>query len=363
MLSVLCSVPSVFKSNIKVMKIWKFGIIGAGLIADFHAKAIQSLPNAVLTGICGTNPGKVRALSEKYKCRAFKDCDDLLGSSEIEIVTIATPSGAHMERSISAAQHGKHVLCEKPIEISLERIDRMIVAHERAGTRLGGIFNYRFHDTVKHLKNAVSDGRFGIITCASVFVPWWRPESYYRGSWHGTRKLDGGGALMNQAIHMVDLLQYLMGPVDSLQSITATLAHEIEVEDTAVSILRFRNGALGMIYGTTASYPGQFRRLEITGTKGTVIQVDNSIKVWEFSEKEAFDNEILSLFGKAEGGGGASDPAAIPFEPHARNIAAFIDSVEKDNPFEVDGLEARKAVEIILAIYRSAGEMSPFHFS
>jgi len=344
------------------MKIWKFGIIGAGLIADFHARAIQSLPNARLVGICGTNLQKVKSLSEKYGCMAYSDCAALLGS-EIDIVTIATPSGAHMEPAIKAAQNGKHVICEKPLEISLDRIDHMIDAHEKAGTLLGGIFNYRYHDSLGYLKRVVDSGRFGRITCASVFVPWWRSESYYEGSWHGTSKLDGGGALINQAIHMIDILQYIMGPVESLQSYTATLAHNIEVEDTATSVLRFRNGSLGIIYGTTASFPGQFRRIEITGTRGTVIQVENSFMVWQFEDQTDEDLEILSKFGSVEGGGGVSDPSAIPFEPHARNIEAFIHSIETGTQFEIDGYEARKAVEIIIAIYKSSREMKPFYFN
>ncbi|MBI5009705.1 MAG: Gfo/Idh/MocA family oxidoreductase [Bacteroidia bacterium] len=344
------------------MKIWNFGIIGAGLIADFHARAVLCLPNARLVGVCGTNSEKVQKLAVKFNCKAFTDSGQMLESPDIEVITIATPSGAHMEPAISSAEHGKHVICEKPLEISLERIDRMIEAHRKAGTSLGGIFNFRFHDTLKYIKNAVDTGRFGRITCASVFVPWWRPESYYRGSWHGTMALDGGGAMMNQSIHMVDILQYLMGPVESLQAYTGTLAHEIEAEDTATCILRFRNGALGMIYGTTASFPGQFRRLEITGTKGTVIQVENSIKVWQFEDRYDYDNEILAKFGKVEGGGGVSDPAAIPFEPHALNIASFLNSLESGKEFEISGTEARKAVEIVLAIYRSAKGMRPFRF-
>lgn len=345
------------------MKVWNFGIIGAGLIADFHAKAIQSLKNTRLIGICGSNPEKARILAGKYNCKIFSSYEEMLRSDEIEIVTIATPSGTHMEQAIEAARQGKHVICEKPLEISLERIDNMIESHAKAGTRLGGIFNYRFNDSLKYLKSAIENGRFGTISYASVHVPWWRSEGYYKDSWHGTLKLDGGGALMNQSIHMIDILQYLMGPVDSLQAYTATLAHTIEVEDTAAAILKFKNKALGMIYGSTASFPGQFRRMEITGTKGTVIQVENSFKVWQFADQIEADVEIFNKFNKIEGGGGVSDPAAIPFEPHARNFAAFIESVESGKPFEIDGPEARKAVEIILAIYSSAKGMKPFYFS
>ena len=344
------------------MRIWKFGIVGAGLIADFHAKAIQNLENATLIGIYGSNQGKAHRLSEKYTCKMFENLEELLCSEEIEIVVIATPSGAHLEPTIAAALNGKHVICEKPLEISLERIDKMIEAHHLAGTKLAGIFNYRYHETVKYLKSAIDNGRFGTITYASVHVPWWRSDDYYKESWHGTLNLDGGGALMNQAIHMIDMLQYLMGPVDSLQAYTATLGHSIEAEDTGVAVLKFKNNALGVIYGSTASFPGQFRRIEITGTKGTVIQVENSFKVWQFSNQTEADNEIFVRFNQIEGGGGVSDPSAIPFEPHAKNISAFIDAIESGITFEINGQEAKKAVEIVLAIYTSAREERPYIF-
>jgi len=335
------------------MKVWNFGIIGAGLIADFHAKAVQSLPNARLTGITGTNIIKARKLAEKYNCRAYENITEMLKRADIDIVTIATPSGAHMEPAIEAARAGKHVLCEKPLEITLERIDRMIEVHEKAGTKLGGIFNYRYNEPVRLLKSAVDNGRFGTVTFAAIYVPWWRSDDYYKDSWHGTLKLDGGGALMNQAIHMIDLLQYMIGPVESLSGFTATLGHKIEVEDTGAAVLRFKNNALGMIYGSTASFPGQFRRIEITGTRGTVIQEENSFKLLQFADQTEEDKEILRRFSQIHGGGGVSDPGAIPFEPHARNIAAFIESVEGGEEFEINGQEARKAVEIIQAIYTS----------
>lgn len=344
------------------MKNWNFGIIGAGMIADFHAKAIQSIKNARLIGFCGSNADKARLLAEKYKCKTFLNYEEMLSSDEIEVVSIATPSGAHMEPAIESARRGKHVICEKPLEISLERIDKMIEAHEKAGTSLGGIFNYRFDDTITPLKTAIEKGRFGTISYASVHVPWWRSDDYYKNSWHGTWKLDGGGALMNQSIHMIDILQYLMGPIDSLQAYTATLGHAIEVEDTATAILQFKNKALGAIYGSTASFPGQFRRIEITGTKGTVIQAENSFKVWQFADQTEADIEVLHKFSEIGGGGGVSDPGAISFQLHAKNIAAFIESIEAGRPFEIDGVEARKAVEIVLAIYSSAKERQAYLF-
>jgi predicted dehydrogenase len=345
------------------MKKWNFGIIGTGLIADFHALAIQSLPNAKLAGFWGTNSEKTAKLTRKFGCKSWESYQQMLASDEVEIVIIATPSGVHLEPAVEAARYGKHVICEKPLEITLDRIDKMIKAHAESGTRLGGIFNYRYYDTVKPLKLAIDSGRFGTITYASVHVPWWRTEEYYKDNWHGTKELDGGGALMNQSIHMIDLLQYLMGPVISLNAYTATLAHSIEVEDTATAILQFKNNALGVIYGTTASFPGQFRRLEITGTKGTVILVENSFKVWQFANELKEDREVLKKFGKIEGGGGVSDPAAIPFEPHAKNIAAFITAIDKKQSFEIEGSEARKSVEIILAIYESAKTNRTIHIN
>ncbi len=345
------------------MKIWNFGIIGAGSIAGFHARAISSLDNANLVGICGSNPDKVKALAASYHCEQFEDTTSMLRHPGIDMVIVATPSGAHMSPTIEAAKYGKHVLCEKPLEVKLERIDKMIAAHKKSGTRLGGIFNYRFNEVVCIVKKAVDNGRFGIITNASVYVPWWRSDDYYRSSWRGTWLLDGGGALMNQSIHMVDMLQYIMGPVASLNAYTATLGHSrIEVEDTAVAILKFKNSALGMVYGTTASYPGQFRRLEITGTHGTVIMEEDSLKVWQFANPGEEDNLIAEKYGTIKGGGGVSDPTAIPFEPHARNIAAFIEAVEAGKPFGVDAAEARKSVEIILAIYESARDSKEILF-
>ena len=338
------------------MKTWNFGVVGAGLIADFHARAIRDIPNAKFVACCDTVVPKAQALAGKYGAKAYGSYEEMVKSDDINVVTIATPSGLHMEPTIAAAQAGKHVICEKPIEITLERIDAMIAAHKKAGTRLGGVFPYRFNDLMVPLREAIRTGRFGTITYASVYVPWWRIDAYYKDSWHGTQKLDGGGALMNQSIHMVDMLCDLMPPIESVQAYTATLGHTIETEDTAVAALRYKTGALGVIYGTTASFPGQFRRFEITGTKGTVINVENSITVWQFADERPEDAEIRQKFMKIQGGGGVADPAAITHENHTRNFKAFLDALEKGKDFWIGGPEARKAVEVTLAIYRSARE-------
>ncbi|MBN1818927.1 MAG: Gfo/Idh/MocA family oxidoreductase [Sedimentisphaerales bacterium] len=335
------------------MKKWKFGIVGAGLIADFHARAIQDLPNAALVGVYDMQLDRARQLAANYSAGSYETIESLL--PDVEIITIATPSGAHLAPAIAAAQAGVHVLCEKPLEIALDRIDTMIAAHQKAETLLGGIFQNRFNAAMIPLREAVMQGRFGAVTYAGVFVPWWRNDEYYQGSWHGTWQLDGGGALMNQSIHMVDMLIDLMGLPASVQAYTATLGHKIEAEDTAVAVLRFPNEALGMIYGTTASWPGQFKRFEITGTKGTVVYLEDSFSVWQFADEQEQDEEIRKRFGQIETkGGGVSDPAAISYQNHMKNFAAFLQALESGCEFEIGGAEARKSVELIQAIYTAA---------
>jgi len=222
---------------------------------------------------------------------------------------------------------------------------------------LGAIFPQRFNPVIRTVHAAAAAGRFGQLAIAASYVPWWRDDAYYGpGRWQGTKALDGGGALMNQSIHMVDMLCDLMPPIESVQAYTATLGHTMEAEDTAVAVLCYTTGALGVIYGTTSSFPGQFRRFEITGTKGTVINVENSITVWQFADERPEDAQVRQKFMKIQGGGGVADPAAITHENHTRNFKAFLDSLEKGKDFWISGPEARKAVEVILAIYRSAKE-------
>jgi len=342
------------------MKTWNFGIIGAGLIADFHAMAIRDIPNTKLIACCDVVLDKAKKLADKYSCRAFAGYEEMLKIKELDIVTVATPSGLHAEPTIAAAKAGKHVICEKPLDITLERIDAMIEAHKKSGTVLGGVFPLRFNDAVEPLKEAINSGRFGTITYAGAYVPWWRTDEYYKNTWRGTWKLDGGGALMNQSIHQIDMLCHLMPPIESIQAYTGRPGHpQIETEDTAVAVLRFTNGALGIIYGTTASYPGQFRRIEITGTKGTVIYTEDSFTLWQFADERPEDEQIRKRFGKITGGGGVADPAAIPYQNHTRNFKAFIDSLESGSPFSINGYEARRAVEVILAIYKSAKTQKP----
>lgn len=342
------------------MRKWAFGIVGAGTISDYHARAINDTPGAEIYGVCGLSIDRVKEFSAKYNCRAFADYDEMFKEEQIDIVTLATPSGVHAAPAIAAAKAGKNVLCEKPLEITLDRIDAMIEAHEKAGTQLGGILQVRFDKALDPLREAIRQGRFGTITHASVYVPWWRTDEYYTDSWHGTWKLDGGGALMNQSIHIIDTLCEMMPPVESVMAYTATLGHpRMETEDTACAVLKFSGGALGTIYGSTASYPGRFMRLEITGTKGTVIFEEDSLSVWTFAEETEEDERIRKRFGQVQSIGGESAPDQFPHTLHTVLFQEFIKSLETGEEFRINGHEARKSVQLIQAIYESSRNHKP----
>jgi predicted dehydrogenase len=250
-----------------------FGIIGCGMIANFHAKAIADVRGTKLVACFDNFPASADRFAKANGCRAYHSLDEMLADPEVNIVTIGTPSGAHMEPAVAAANAGKHVIVEKPLEITLKRCDAIIEACERNNVKLSAIFPSRFHDSSRKMKKAIDSGRFGTLTMGDSYVKWFRTQEYYdSGAWRGTWEFDGGGALMNQAIHSVDLLTWLMGPVVEITAHTSTLAHErIAVEDVAVATLKFANGALGVIEASTAAYPGYLKRIEISGSQGTAV--------------------------------------------------------------------------------------------
>jgi predicted dehydrogenase len=334
-----------------------FGIIGCGMISRFHARAIADVRGAKLIGATDSYVAAAERFAADHACRFYKDLDELLADPAVHIVTVATPSGAHMEPAVAAARAGKHVIVEKPLEITLRACDKIIDACDKAGVKLATVFPSRFHDASVKVKQAVDSGRFGKLTLGDAYVKWFRTQQYYdSGAWRGTWALDGGGALMNQAVHSVDLLTWLMGPVRSIHAQTDTLAHErIEVEDVAVATLRFASGALGVIEATTAAYPGYLKRIEISGSAGTAVLEEEDIKVWDFAKRERGDAAILKALGEQKSsGGGASDPAAIGHHGHALQFRDFVHAIREDRTHAVDGREVRRSVEIILAIYKSA---------
>lgn len=335
-----------------------FGIIGCGMIAEYHTRAINEIPHARVVAAFSRNPAngaRIAALAaERGECRVYDDLDLLLNHSGLDVVCICTPSGAHLEPALAAARRGKHVIVEKPMEITLPRCDAMLDACATAGVRLAAIFPSRFSRANAALKAAIAAGRFGRLTLGDTYVKWWRTQQYYdSGGWRGTWELDGGGALMNQAIHNVDLLQWLMGDVESVQALTALQCHDrIEVEDTAVAALRFRNGALGVIEAATSCYPGLLKRTEIHGCDGSARVEQDDITLWSFREERPEDARWQPRGNPVSGG--AADPRDISHAGHREQIADFLHAIDSGGAPLVDGREGRKAVEIIRAIYRSA---------
>jgi predicted dehydrogenase len=290
-------------------------------------------------------------------CFLTDDLPTALARPDVQVVIVATPSGAHLEPAVAAAAVGKHVVVEKPLEISVARCDRIIDACDQHKVKLCTIFPSRFGDANAALKAAVDAGRFGRLTLGETTCKWWRSQAYYdEGGWKGTQALDGGGALMNQAIHNVDLLCWLMGPVTQVSGFTATLAHErIEVEDTAVACLRFANGALGVIQATTSVHPGLPKTVAVHGDKGTAVIEQDDVLRWDFIPETEEDRRIKERFAQKTGAsGGSSNPAAISHVGHARQLADFVRAIRTDSAPLVDGREGRKAVAVIEAIYRSA---------
>jgi len=335
-----------------------FAIVGCGMIARFHARALAEVPGAVLKAVVSRSAANAEKMIQELgtPCDAATDLGAVLKRKDVDVVIVTTPSGAHMEPAVAAANAGKHVVVEKPLEINLERCDKIIDACERNKVLLCTIFPSRFGDANQELKKAIDAGRFGRLTLGETACKWWRPQSYYdEGGWKGTQALDGGGALMNQAIHNVDLLQWMMGPVTHIAGFTAMLAHQrIEVEDTAVACVRFKNGALGVIQATTSVWPGLPKTIAIHGDKGSAVIEQDDLLRWEFDPEAATDKHLRERFAvKTGASGGSSNPAAISHVYHARQLADFVQAIGAGKKPLVDGREGRKAVEIILGIYQS----------
>jgi predicted dehydrogenase len=336
-----------------------FGIIGGGMIANFHAQAIQAMEDGELGAIYARNPAKAKQLAEKYNCKAYSDLSEMLADKSIDVVTIATPSGAHLEPAVAAAKSGKHVICEKPLEVTTERTEEMIRVCAENKVVLAGIFNRRFNQAIIALKEAVTAGRFGKLTMCDAYVKWYRTQEYYdSGAWRGTWKLDGGGALMNQSIHTIDQLIYIAGDIKRLSATTACLIHEnIEVEDTAVAVLEFENGARGVIQGATScwSSSGHPAEVHICGSAGSVFLSDESFRVWDFKEESPRDEYVKNnLMTGAAAGIGANDPNAMNYIGHQRNFEDAVKAIETGSAPMVTGEEALRAVKVIEAIYKSA---------
>ena len=340
----------------------RFGLVGCGFIGLTHAWAISSLENAELVAVMDIKEKSAREIGERFKVNWYTDYNSLLKRDNIDAIAIATPSGLHAEQAIKAARAGKHVMVEKPMAVTFEQANKTIEECKKKKVKLGSIFQERFCESSQWLKKAADEGRFGTLILGDAYVKWYRYQKYYdtSGGWRGTWKYDGGGALINQSIHTIDLLRWIMGPVKRIHSRTATRTHNIETEDVGVASLEFENGALGIIEGTTSAYPGLFSRLEIHGDKGSAVIENRAIKTWRFAEKKKGDPEEEKVPGGELVGAGPSvgvdlegrDPSKIGVQ-HRVQYNDFVKAILEDREPLVNGVEGKKTLEVVLGIYRS----------
>ena len=343
------------------------GLIGAGNISDTHARAAVSIPGVVVTAVCGRTADRAEKLGARHGAQAYTDLDRFLAHRPMDLVAIGTPSGMHAAQGIAAAQHGLHVLVEKPIDVTAARADALIRAARDNRVKLGVFFQDRFAAGTRCLKSMIDTGRLGKPLLASARVKWFRPREYYSASsWRGTWALDGGGALMNQGVHTVDLLLWLLGPVRRVSSRCVTAWHHIEVEDTALAWLEFESGAVATLEATTAAYPGYPRRVELTGTEGTaIIEGDRLVSVDLRSEPSPgavsgtspapAEHQPGTSLAAAE----SSSPVVADVSGHRAVIEDFIEAIAQDRRPCCDGAEGRRSVAVVEAVYESSRRGMP----
>jgi UDP-N-acetyl-2-amino-2-deoxyglucuronate dehydrogenase len=351
------------------------GLIGAGNISDTHARALSAIPEVEIAAVYAPTRAHAEQLAGRHGAIACPSLEALLGHRPLDMVVIGSPSGLHAEHGIAAAKHGLHVLVEKPIDVTTARADALIQEAARAGVTLGVIFQDRLKPDVQRLKALVDGGRLGTPILANARVKWYRPPSYYRDSrWRGTQALDGGGALMNQGVHTVDLLLWLLGPVRQVFALTRAGLHAIEVEDTAVAVLEFAHGAIGTLEAATSAYPGYSRQIELTGSNGTVrLDGDDlaAVDLKDAREDERPTRPAAGTLRQGEGGSGpgrgvtASAASPVVSDPgaHVRVLADFLQAVAERRAPSCDGAGGRRSVALIEAIYQSARTNLPVNIA
>lgn len=340
-----------------------FAVLGTGMVADYHRQAIEKAPGARLVAVGHHDRARFDELGGRFGVPCLT-LDGLLAHPEVDAVCLATPSGQHAEQAIAAARAGKHVLVEKPMALTLGDADAMIAACARAGVRLGVVLQRRTEPLFQRVREAVAAGDFGALTLGLVTLPYHRPQGYFDGAaWRGTWRLDGGGVLMNQGIHLVDLLVWFMGDPLDAQAYAGTLGRTIEVEDTLAATLRFPGGALATITATTTAAPGFAHRLELYGTGGGVQIEGESLTSWQLAHPEAARvaappvTKHQGTGGQGAGSGG--DPRGIAATGHLRVVADFAESVREGRPPEIGGAEGRRSLAAVLMIYEAAGLLTP----
>jgi predicted dehydrogenase len=330
-----------------------FGIVGAGVIAATHAQAIAKVPGARLAAVTDTSHESAKKFAEANGSAAEPDLAALLERDDVDVVTVCVPSGLHAQVGVAAAGAGKHLVVEKPIDVTLEAADRLIGAASAAGVKLTVITQHRFDPGVAELRRLIDDGALGTLLLGEASTKWYRTQAYYdSGTWRGTWALDGG-SLLNQGVHYVDLLLACMGPAAEVTAITATQTHQIEVEDVALALLRFQSGAVGTIVSSTSVFPGLAQRLEISGTGGTVVIEDGKIISRGLAGEPA---EAQASDGQAGGQPAGASAPDIGIASHVAQIADFVEAIEQDREPSATAQDGRAALEVVLAVYESARE-------
>jgi UDP-N-acetyl-2-amino-2-deoxyglucuronate dehydrogenase len=329
------------------------GIIGSGNISGTHARAASATPGVTVAAVYGRSAERVERLANEHGARGYTDLDRFLQHRPMDIVAIGTPSGLHATHGIAAAERGLHVLVEKPIDVTVARANTLVAAADANHVKLGVFFQDRFAPGVRALKGLMDDGTLGRPILASARVKWFRPPEYYAASsWRGTRALDGGGALMNQGVHTVDLLLWLLGPVRRVFARTAAGLHRIEVEDTAVAVIEFESGALATLEATTAAFPGYPRRIELSGTNGTAIIEDDRLVATGFRSATPGTQEPTRSDTSAPIN--VSSPVVADVSGHRAVIEDFIQAIADNRAPGCDGREGVRSVALVEAVYDSA---------
>lgn len=333
-----------------------FAILGPGMVADYHAQAIKANADlgARLVAVGHYHSNRFADIGAKYQVPCLSQAE-LLARPDVDVLCICTPSGQHAAQAIAAAQAGKHVLVEKPMALSLKDADAMITACEQAGVELGVVFQRRTELHFERVRRAIQAGDLGDLTLGVITIPYFRPQAYFeQAEWRGTWALDGGGVLMNQGIHLVDLLVWFMGDPVQVQAHAPTLGREIEVEDTLVATLRFNNGALATITATTTAAPGYPHRVEIYGTAGGVQIEGNTVQRWEVAHPDDAITAPVTVGGPATAGAGG-DPRGEGAAAHTMLFREFIQALRENRSPPIDGTEGRRSLAAVLAIYQAAG--------
>jgi UDP-N-acetyl-2-amino-2-deoxyglucuronate dehydrogenase len=341
----------------------RFAVVGAGFIGGVHARELTGLDEAEVVAVVDTDLDKARKLADAYGADASSDLDAVLRRADVDAVTICTPSGLHADGAVAALDAGKHVVVEKPLDVSLAAADRIIDAEKRSGRTVAVISQHRFDRSTEKVLQAVRDGHLGTVTSAIASHAWWRGQTYYdSGDWRGTWALDGGGAIMNQTVHTINLMVTAVGTPVEVFAYTGCLAHErIEVEDTAVAVVKFASGALGMIHGTTAAYPGLDASLRVFGSKGSAVISNDELVFLHGNAGDAPEIAMSEMTGLNQvTADDALQPEDVPLgHAHRRQLADFVDAARTGRPPRVGTADARTSLSVILALYESAATGRP----